>query len=93
MRPAQSVVVFFYFSVGRAFVFVVLLGKSHDVGFRLKTTRTVPCRIVFDPRTAAVMGGDEHSQQEVGGYEGEDPVAEVNEPVATIIKAAEDQPG
>ena len=47
----------------------------------------------MDPGTAAVMGGDEHSQHEVGGYEGEDPVTEVNEPVATIIKAAEDQPG
>jgi len=39
------------------------------------------------------MGGDEHSQHEVRGYKGEDPVAEVNEPVATIKKAAEDQPG
>ena len=91
MRPAQSIVIF-GLSVGRAFVFVVFLRESHDVGFRLETTRPVPCRIVFDPGTAAVMGSNEHSQHEVGGYEGEDPVAEVNEPVATIIKAAEDQP-
>jgi len=44
----------------------------------------------MDPGTTAVMSGDEHSQHEVGGYKSEDPIAEVNEPVATIKKAAED---
>lgn len=51
------------------------------------------CWIVFDFCIVVVMGGDEYSQYEVGGYEGEDLVVEVNELVVIIIKVVEDQLG
>lgn len=93
--PAQPVFIIFFSGIGCPFVFgvVFIFGRqSHDVGFRLETTRSVASRVIFDSRSAAIVGRNEHGQQKVSGYKGKDPITKENEPVVTIAKATVDQP-
>ena len=80
VEKRQLVVIIFGFGVWRplaVFVALVFGGEPDDVCFRLESAWSVPCRVVFDSRTAAVVSGDEHSKHEVRGHKGQDPVAEV----------------
>ena len=93
LGPKWQIVVFIFgFNVRLflGFVAFVFRRQSYDVSFGLEAARSVARRIVFDPRTAAVVCGDEHCQQEMSGYDSEDPVAEVNEPIAAVIEATVD---